>query len=284
MTETPARRRAPGMSPEARREMIVAAALPLLVEHGATVGTLQIAKAAGIGEATIFRVFTDKDELLEACVVAALRNDHVLAELDAVPLDQPLVARLTEAAATLHAYLHRMGAVTAAVHAAGRRVVPPTHAPGGPARGVAPAGHAPGDSARGVAPAGHAPGDSARGVVSAGHAPGDSARGGAPAGHAPGSADRGASVGPGLGVSGQGRGGSGRGLGASREEASERTRQAVIRLLEPDRDALRLPVEQLAAVFLGMLFSRPGAPAADTPIETLVDIFLHGVVTPGVPS
>lgn len=196
------------MSPEARREMIVAAALPLLVEHGATVGTLQIAKAAGIGEATIFRVFADKDELLEACVAAALRNDHVLAELDAVPLGQPLADRLTEAAATLHAYLHRMGAVIGAVHAAGRRGAPP----------------------------------------------------------------------------GLGRGGAGGGVGAGREEASERTRQAVIRLLEPDRDALRLPVEQLAAVFLGMLFSRPGAPAADTPIETLVDIFLHGVVAPGVPT
>ncbi|WP_433795600.1 TetR/AcrR family transcriptional regulator [Actinoplanes sp. CA-252034] len=197
MTEPSTRRRAPGMSPEARREMIVAAALPLLVEHGAAVGTLQIAKAAGIGEATIFRVFADKDELLDACVAAALRNDHVLAELDAVPLDQPLADRLTEAAATLHAYLHRMGAVIGAVHAAGRR------------------------------------------------------GGGAPR----------------------------RGAPVDREEASERTLQAVVRLLEPDRAALRLPVEQLAAVFLSTLFSRRGAPAADTPIETLVDIFLHGVVT-----
>src|SRR5690348_11660248 len=121
MTETPARRRAPGMSAEQRREMIVTAALPLLVEYGATVSTAQIAKAAGIGEATIFRAFADKDELLGACVAAALRNDHVLAELDAVPLDQPLAARLTEAAATLYAYLERMGAVIGAVHAAGRR-------------------------------------------------------------------------------------------------------------------------------------------------------------------
>src|SRR6187402_2207644 len=101
MTELPVRRRAPGMSAEKRREMVVAAALPLLVEHGSAVTTLQIAKAAGIGEATVFRAFADKDELLTACVAAALRNDHVLAELDAVPLDQPLSGRLTEAAATL---------------------------------------------------------------------------------------------------------------------------------------------------------------------------------------
>lgn len=62
------------MSPDERREMIVAAALPLLVEHGAVVSTAQIAKAAGIGEATIFRSFADKNELLDACVAAALRS------------------------------------------------------------------------------------------------------------------------------------------------------------------------------------------------------------------
>lgn len=186
------------MSPDERREMIVAAALPLLVEHGAAVSTAQIAKAAGIGEATIFRAFADKDELLDACVAAALRNDHVLAELDAVPLDQPLAARLTEAATTLHAYLERMGAVIGAVHAAGRR------------------------GERGV--------------------PRD-------------------------------RTGTG-----DRANATEHTRQAVIRLLEPDRATLRLSVEDLAVVFLGMLFGRRGAPAGDIPIETLVDVFLHGAV------
>nr|BAQ25514.1 TetR family transcriptional regulator [Micromonospora sp. GMKU326] len=210
MTETTSRRRAPGMSPEDRREMIVAAALPLLVEHGASVSTLQIAKAAGIGEATIFRAFTDKDELLDACLAAALRNDHVLAELDCVPLDQPLAARLTEAAATLHAYLERMGAVTAAMHTAGRRR----------------------ERAR----------------------PGDG------------------------------------GATDSRAAAVERTQQAVVRLLEPDRGTLRLPVEQLAVIFLGMLFGRRGARrgapgGAETPVETLVDVFLHGVVgKPADPS
>lgn len=194
------------MSPEDRRAMIVAAALPLLVEHGGTVSTLQIAKAAGIGEATVFRAFADKDELLDACVAAALRNDHVLAELDAVPLDQPLAARLTEAAATLRAYLERMGAVVGAVHAAGRR------------------------RERGV--------------------PGD------------------------------------RRLPDDRADATERTRQTVVRLLEPDRATLRLPVEQLADVFLGMLFGRRGTPGGDeTAIETLVDVFLHGVVgNPAAPA
>ncbi|PWR15947.1 hypothetical protein DKT69_08265 [Micromonospora sicca] len=53
----------------------------------------------------------------------------------------------------------------------------------------------------------------------------------------------------------------------------------MIRLLEPDRAALRLPVEQLAVIFLGILMGRRGATGgAETPIETLVDVFLHGVV------
>jgi hypothetical protein len=53
----------------------------------------------------------------------------------------------------------------------------------------------------------------------------------------------------------------------------------VIRLLEPDRAALRLPAEQPAAIVLGMLLGRRGAPGgAETPIDTMVDVLLHGVI------
>ena len=132
-------------------------------------------------------------------MAAALRNDHVLAELDAVPLEQPLASRLTEAAATLHAYLHRMGAVIAAVHGSGNR--------GGTSR---------------------------RGDAS---------------------------------------------TTGDRAAATERTHLAVIRLLEPDRATLRLPAEQLAAIFLSLLFGGRGMPGGtQTPTETLVDVFLHGIV------
>lgn len=119
--EAKSRRRAPGMSPEQRREMIVRTALPLVAEHGTAVTTGQIARAAGIGEATIFRVFADKDELLDACVAEALRTDHVLAEIQEIPLDQPLAGRLAEATAAIQAYLGRMGMVLGALHATGRR-------------------------------------------------------------------------------------------------------------------------------------------------------------------
>ena len=107
------------MSPDQRRAMIVAAALPLVVEHGAAVTTAQIARAAGIGEGTVFRAFADKDALLAACVAEALRRDDTLAHVRAIDLDQPLADRLVEAVETLRAYLTRMGAVVGALGASG---------------------------------------------------------------------------------------------------------------------------------------------------------------------
>ncbi|MEU1911163.1 TetR/AcrR family transcriptional regulator [Streptomyces massasporeus] len=105
------RRRAPGMSPEQRREMIIQTAIPLIAEYGATVTTAKIARAAGIGEGTIFRVFADKDELLQACVAKALSPEHAVRELDAIDVSQPLPDRLAEAAEALQAHLSRMGAI-----------------------------------------------------------------------------------------------------------------------------------------------------------------------------
>lgn len=55
-----------------RRAAIIDAVRPLLIEHGESVTTKQIACAAGIAEGTIFRVFSDKDELIDAALDAAL--------------------------------------------------------------------------------------------------------------------------------------------------------------------------------------------------------------------
>ncbi|QIK07220.1 TetR/AcrR family transcriptional regulator [Streptomyces sp. ID38640] len=121
MTPPPSRRRAPGMSVEERRAMIVAAALPLVAEYGAAVTTSQIARAAGIGEATIFRAFKDKDEVLDACVAEAVGTDHVLRELASISLEEPVADRLAEAAEALRAHMERMGTVVGALHASGHR-------------------------------------------------------------------------------------------------------------------------------------------------------------------
>ncbi|MET9458396.1 TetR/AcrR family transcriptional regulator [Streptomyces canus] len=115
------RRRAPAMSPEQRRSMIIQTAIPLIAEYGATVTTAKIARAAGIGEGTIFRVFADKDELLRACMAEALSPDHAIRELDAIDLSQPLPDRLAEAAEALQAHLARMGAIAGSLgHGGGK--------------------------------------------------------------------------------------------------------------------------------------------------------------------
>ncbi|MFG2098463.1 TetR/AcrR family transcriptional regulator [Streptomyces sp. NPDC048612] len=118
--------------------MIVAAALPLVAEYGAAVTTSRIARAAGIGEATIFRAFKDKDEVLDACVAEAVDTDHVRRELASVSLDEPLADRLAQAAEALRAHVERMGTVVRALHASGHR-----RRARGPGAGVGP--DAPGD-------------------------------------------------------------------------------------------------------------------------------------------
>ncbi|WP_433219788.1 TetR/AcrR family transcriptional regulator [Dactylosporangium sp. CS-047395] len=134
MTEPQApRRRAPGMSTEQRREMILQSALPLVAEYGNRVTTAQIARAAGIGEATIFRVFADKEELLRACIARALDPSHLMRQLETISLEQPLDDRLLEAAEALQAHLGRMGAVVGALHSTGMHAQRTPPGPGSPA-------------------------------------------------------------------------------------------------------------------------------------------------------
>ena len=76
-------RRATALPPDERRSMIVAATLPLILEHGDRVTSKQIAEAAGIAEGTVFRAFADKDELIVAVLEAAI---------DPLPLERALAA------------------------------------------------------------------------------------------------------------------------------------------------------------------------------------------------
>ena len=193
------------MSVEARRAMIVHAVLPLLMEHGTNVTTSQIARAAGIGEGTIFRAFKDKDELFDACTAEALRPDHALDAIADIPLDQPLADRLVEAAEALGAHLERMGALMGALHASGR------HKLRDPEQRL------------------------------------------------------------------KDRRGSWKG---GRRESMAVMRGAMVELFTPEKDRLRLPPEQLASLFLALLFGgRPMAADGDAPTtRQVVDVFLHGAV------
>src|SRR3954465_5544537 len=90
-------KRASAMAPEDRRSMIIAAALPLLLEHGDRLTSRQIAEAAGIAEGTIFRAFTDKDEVIEATLEAALDPAPVEARIAEIPENLPFEAALEAA-------------------------------------------------------------------------------------------------------------------------------------------------------------------------------------------
>jgi len=90
-------RRAPALAPDERRAMIVAATVPLLVEHGDRITTRQIAEAAGIAEGTIFRAFADKDEIITAVVEAALDPAPLEAALDDIPTGLDFEAHLSAA-------------------------------------------------------------------------------------------------------------------------------------------------------------------------------------------
>jgi AcrR family transcriptional regulator len=81
--------------------MIVAATLPLLLEHGDRVTSRQIAEAAGIAEGTIFRAFVDKDEIIVAVVDAALDPAPLEAALDDIPKSLALEDGLTAAVVIL---------------------------------------------------------------------------------------------------------------------------------------------------------------------------------------
>lgn len=182
------------MSADERRRMIVQSVLPLLVEHGAGVTSSQIARAAGIGEGTVFRVFKDKDELFATCFAEALKPDQVLDAIAVIDLDQSLDDRLIEAADALSAHLQRMGALMAIMHGSGKR---PEHRRDG------------------------------------------------------------------------------------RKESMSAMRDAMAELFEPEKDRLRLPPAQSAALFLSLLFSgriRFSETGDEPTTMELVDVFLNGAL------
>lgn len=101
--------------------------MPLLRDKGRAVSTKEIAKAAGIAEGTIFRVFESKDAIIEATVQDAFDNSTLLAELAVIDRDLALRDRLAAAVAIMQEHLQGMFALMTVLHASGQPMQPPKH-------------------------------------------------------------------------------------------------------------------------------------------------------------
>src|SRR3954462_15068411 len=106
--------RAAALPAEERREALIAATLPLVLEHGTEVSTRLIAEAAGVAEGTIFRVFPSKDDLIDAVVASAFDPSALVDSLGRVDRTAPPAARLAGAVELLQARLHRTASLMSA--------------------------------------------------------------------------------------------------------------------------------------------------------------------------
>ncbi|QEO15480.1 TetR/AcrR family transcriptional regulator [Agromyces intestinalis] len=82
--------RAKPLPVEERRAAIARATVPLLIAHGGDVTTRQIAEASGVAEGTLFRVFPDKDAIIDAAVEAFLDPAPFRAGISAIDPTLPL--------------------------------------------------------------------------------------------------------------------------------------------------------------------------------------------------
>jgi AcrR family transcriptional regulator len=89
------------MAPAERREELILATRPLLLEHGRATTTRLIAEAAGIAEGTIFRIFPTKEDLFEAVLEAEFDPEPFMTAIRGIDLELPLRERLVAATTLL---------------------------------------------------------------------------------------------------------------------------------------------------------------------------------------
>lgn len=101
------------MPPEERRASLIEATLPLLLTHGPSLTTKQVAEAAGVAEGTIFRAFPSLNHLIDATTREALSAERLRSQLDTLSPSGSLRAT-TEAALAL--LTQRMGDIRNLLH------------------------------------------------------------------------------------------------------------------------------------------------------------------------
>jgi AcrR family transcriptional regulator len=94
-----------------RRRAILDVVVPLLVEKGSALTTAEVARAAGIAEGTIFRVFPDKCALIYEAVKATMDPAPVADAIRAIGPSAPMAVQLGEAVRVLRDHFNRMTAL-----------------------------------------------------------------------------------------------------------------------------------------------------------------------------
>ncbi|EAQ00439.1 hypothetical protein JNB_09709 [Janibacter sp. HTCC2649] len=117
--------RAPALSPDERRASIIAATLPLLRAKGSSLSTKEIAKAAGIAEGTIFRVFESKDALIEAVIHDAFDNSTLVTELGEIDRSLSMPERLAAGVAIMQVHLQGIFQLMTVLASSGQPLRPP---------------------------------------------------------------------------------------------------------------------------------------------------------------
>lgn len=87
--------RAAPLPPDERRQAILDAVLPLVLEQGLAISTKQIAQASGVAEGTIYKVFDTKSELLDEAIRAGLAPEALLDRMAALPSGRPVGEHVT---------------------------------------------------------------------------------------------------------------------------------------------------------------------------------------------
>jgi len=123
--DRPVTTRAPALPAEQRRQAIIAATLPLLLERGANVSTREIADAAGIAEGTIFGVFPDKEAVVQAALRAAFDPEPTERALEAIDRSLPFEDQLEAAVDVMQRRLADIWRLVSTVGDPGGRPTPP---------------------------------------------------------------------------------------------------------------------------------------------------------------